>query len=146
MGGGPPESRCAPVVSSADSAPLRSPGLLTLVLVMDCLGLVYSAVQVGITAATTDLGSAGAAGPLLALWGAGSLLGGVITTCVGGGARSAGGVSLLLLALTVGHLPLAAVATSTLGMGAVLLLAGATIAPTEASLYDGRSRLGGQPG
>lgn len=122
--------------SSAGGGSARSPGLWTLILVMGALGLVYSAVQVGVAAATSDLGAPGAAAPLLAVWGAGSLLGGLIATRLGGGARSARGVSLLLLALTVGHLPLVAVATSTLGMAAVLLLAGATIAPTEASLYS----------
>ena len=103
---------------------------------MGALGVVFSAVQVGVVAATSELGAAGAgSGPLLAVWGAGSLLGGLIATRMGGGARSAAGVSLLLAALTVGHASLAVVATSTLGMGVVLLLAGATIAPTEASVY-----------
>ena len=115
--------------------PGRSPGLRTLILVMGALGVVFSAVQVGVAAATAELGAAGAAGPLLAVWGAGSLLGGLIATRLGGGARSAAGVSLLLAALTAGHLSLAVMAASTLGMAAVLLLAGATIAPTEASLY-----------
>jgi MFS family permease len=127
--------RPAPVASHDRSRPGRSPGLRTLILVMGALGVVFSAVQVGVAAATSELGAAGAAAPLLAVWGAGSLLGGLIATRMGGGARSAAGVSLLLAALTVGHASLAVVATSTLGMGAVLLLAGATIAPTEASVY-----------
>jgi predicted MFS family arabinose efflux permease len=64
-----------------------------------------------------------------------SLLGGLVATRLGGGARGAAELALLLLALTVGHATLGAVATSTLGMAAVLLLAGTTIAPTEASVY-----------
>ncbi len=128
--------RPAPAASPATVRSARSPGLWTLILVMAALGLLYSAVQVGVAAATSELGAAGAAAPLLAVWGAGSLLGGVITTRLGGGARTARGVGLLLLALTIGHLPLTMVATSTLGMATVLLLAGATIAPTEASLYS----------
>jgi MFS family permease len=127
--------RPAATASPERSRPGRSPGLRTLILVMGPLGVVFSAVQVGVAAATAELGASGAAGPLLAVWGAGSLLGGLIATRTGGGARSAAGVSLLLGALTIGHLSLAVVATSTLGMAAVLLLAGATIAPTEASLY-----------
>jgi hypothetical protein len=63
------------------------------------------------------------------------MLGGLVATRFDGGARSGGGLALLLLALTVGHASLGAVAASTLGMAAVLLLAGATIAPTEASVY-----------
>ena len=128
--------RPLPAASHVPARPGRSPGLRTLILVMGSLGIVFSAVQVGVAAATSELGAAGAAGPLLAVWGAGSLLGGLVATRVGGGARSAAGVSLLLAALTVGHVGLAVVATSTLGMAAVLLLAGATIAPTEASVYS----------
>ena len=125
-----------PAASPDRGRPGRSPGLRTLILVMGALGMLFSAVQVGVAAATSELGAAGAAGPLLAVWGAGSLLGGLIATRMGGGARSAAGVSLLLAALTAAHLSLVVTATSTLGMAAVLLLAGATIAPTEASVYS----------
>jgi MFS family permease len=115
--------------------PSHSPGLRTLIVMMGTLGIVFSAVEVGIAAATSGPGASGAAGPLLAVWGLGSLFGGLTATGMGGSARNVGGLSLLLTALTVGHLCLAAVARSTTGMALVLLLAGATIAPTEASLY-----------
>jgi MFS family permease len=54
---------------------------------------------------------------------------------LGGGARSVLGLVLLLAALTVGHLLLIPAAGSAIALAAVLLIAGATIAPTEASVY-----------
>jgi len=127
--------RPAPAGQQTRKSPGRSAGLRTLFAVMAAVGVVYSAVQIGIAAAVAALGTAAAAGPLLAIWGVGSMLGGLVATRLGGGARGAAGLALLLLALTVGHATLGAVATSTLGMAAVLLLAGTTIAPTEASVY-----------
>jgi hypothetical protein len=49
--------------------------------------------------------------------------------------RSSVGLALLLAALATGHLAFAAVAGSTIGMGAVAVLAGSMIAPTCASAY-----------
>jgi hypothetical protein len=96
-----------PVRSHGRDNPGRSPGLRTLILVMVALSSVYGAVQVGLAAATSALGSVGSAGPLLAVWGVGSLLGGWIATRLGGGMRTAGGVSLLLAAQPPGTRPLA---------------------------------------
>jgi hypothetical protein len=126
-----------PVRSHGRDNPGRSPGLRRLILVMVALSSVYGAVQVGLAAATSALGSVGSAGPLLAVWGVGSLLGGLIATRLGGGMRTAGGVSLLLAALTAGHASLGAFSTSTLGMAAVLLLAGMSIAPTLGAAAGG---------
>ncbi len=114
---------------------LRSPAIRTLVLVLVGTGAVFGAVDVGVTAAAKALGATAAAGPLLALWGAGSLLGGIAATRLGGGARGAGGLTLLLAALALGHGALIATTGSVLAIGAVIVLAGATIAPTEASIY-----------
>ncbi|MGH2849681.1 MAG: MFS transporter, partial [Solirubrobacteraceae bacterium] len=75
-----------------------------------------------------------AAAALFTLWGAGSFAGGLLTTRLGGGARTAAGLALLLGALTLGHLALVPAAGSLPALGAVLLLAGAAIAPTEATL------------
>src|SRR6185437_8774010 len=55
---------------------LRSPAMRTLVLVLIAVGVLFGAVEVGVAAATARLGTASAAGPLLGLWGAGSLIGG----------------------------------------------------------------------
>jgi hypothetical protein len=72
---------------------------------------------------------------LLALWGAGSLAGGVVASRLGGGARSARGLVGMLAALAAGHLALGAAAGSPVALGAVLFAAGAAIAPTYASVY-----------
>jgi MFS family permease len=114
---------------------LRSPAIRTLVLVLVCTGAVFGAVDVGVTAAATQLGSTAAAGPLLGLWGVGSLLGGVAATRLGGGARRARGLTMLLIAVALGHAALIVTTGSALAIGAVLVVAGASIAPTFASIY-----------
>jgi predicted MFS family arabinose efflux permease len=114
---------------------LRSPAILTLALIEIGTGAVFGATEVGVTAASKALGSTAAAGPLLGLWGLGSLFGGIAATRLGGGARRAGGVILLLTALAVAHGALMFAAGSVLAIAAVILLAGATIAPTAASVY-----------
>ena len=73
--------------------------------------------------------------PLFAVWGAGSFIGGLLVARLGGGARTAAGLALLLGALTAGHLALIPADGNVLALGAVLLVAGAAIAPTEATLY-----------
>jgi hypothetical protein len=54
---------------------------------------------------------------------------------LGGGAHSATGLALVLVALTAGHLLLVPAAGSVLALAAVLLVAGAAIAPTYATVY-----------
>jgi MFS family permease len=114
---------------------LRSPAIRTLALALVGIGAVLGAVDVGVTAAAKDLGSTAAAGPLLGLWGVGSLLGGIAATRLGGGARRASRLTLLLGALALGHGALIATGGSALAIGAVLVFAGASIAPTFASIY-----------
>jgi predicted MFS family arabinose efflux permease len=96
---------------------------------------VFGAVEVAVTAAAQSLGSTTAAAPLMALWGAGSLSGGLIAVRFGGGAHTAKGLAQVVGALAAGHLALVAAAGSLLAVGAVLFLAGAAIAPTFASVY-----------
>jgi MFS family permease len=114
---------------------LRSPAIRTFIVVLTAAGVVFGATEVGVTAAATRLGSTDSAGPLLALWGLGSLVGGIVATRHGGGARTAGGLALILTALTIGHAALAATTSSMLAIGAVLLVAGASIAPAYATIY-----------
>jgi predicted MFS family arabinose efflux permease len=115
---------------------LRSPAMRTLIFVLFCFGVLLGADEVAVTASAKTLeGSTGAAAPLFALWGAGSLIGGLIVARLGGGARSALGLVLWLGALTAGHLTLIPAAGSSLALAGVLFIAGATIAPTEASVY-----------
>jgi MFS family permease len=114
---------------------LRSPAMRTLVMILLGTGAVFGATDVGVTAAAASLGSTAAAGPLLGVWGLGSLLGGIVTTRLGGGARRAGSLVVLLAALAVGHGALLVTTGSALALGAVILLAGASIAPTVSSIY-----------
>jgi predicted MFS family arabinose efflux permease len=99
------------------------------------MGAVFGATDVGVTAATKALHSAAAAGPLLGLWGAGSLLGGTVATRLGGSAGSARGLIRLLVGLALGHGALMLATGSVPAIAVVIVLAGATIAPTAASIY-----------
>jgi MFS family permease len=114
---------------------LQTPAMRTLVLVLVAVGVLFGAVEVAVTAATDALGSTAAAGPLLGVWGAGSLVGGLLAARMGGGANGPAGLALVLVALTVGHLALTVAAGSVLALAAVLLVAGAAIAPTYAIVY-----------
>lgn len=114
---------------------LRVPAMQTLVLIFVAIGALCGAVEVGAAAAASGLGSSAAAGPLLGLWGLGSLGGGLLTARLGGGARGAAGLSLVLAALAAGHIASAAATGSLVTLGAVLLLAGAALAPAFASVY-----------
>jgi predicted MFS family arabinose efflux permease len=114
---------------------LGSSAILVLALIELGCGAVFGATEVGITAAAKVLGSTAAAGPLLGIWGVGSLFGGIAATRFGGGARHAGGLIVLLIGLAIAHGALILASGSVLAIGAVILLAGATIAPTAASIY-----------
>ena len=67
-----------PAPKTAGGGALRSPAMRTLALVMLAVGVVFGAVEIGVAAAGETLGSAAAAGPLLGIWGVGSLLGGLL--------------------------------------------------------------------
>ena len=98
------------------------------------VGALIGADEVAVTAAAKSVGGTSSAAPLFALWGAGSFVGGLIVTRLGT-ARSATGLVLWLGALAAGHLALIPADTSVLELAAVLLVAGAAIAPTEAAVY-----------
>ena len=114
---------------------LRSPAMRILVVILFGTGAVFGATDVGVMAAAKAVGSAASAGPLLGLWGVGSLLGGIAATRLGGGAQRAKGLKTLLGALALAHGALILTASSVFAIAAVILLAGATIAPTVASIY-----------
>jgi MFS family permease len=118
-------------VERARGGSLRTPAMRTLVLVMAAIGLLLGSVEVAVTAAAETLHGASAAAPLLGLWGVGSLAGGLAATRFG--ARIPLGV--IVAALTAGHVALLPAVGSLAAMGAVLLLAGAAIAPTYATLH-----------
>lgn len=120
---------------TARGGSLRSPAMRTLILVLIALGAVFGAVDVAVTAAASALGHAGATGPLLGVWGVGSLLGGVVVTRWGGPPRRAREVTVLVAGLAASHAALLATGGSVVAMGAALLLAGAWIAPTTGVIY-----------
>jgi predicted MFS family arabinose efflux permease len=125
---------------SADAAggrggSLRAPAMRTLVLALLAVGALFGAVEVGVTAATAGVGSTALAGPLLALWGVGSLIGGIAAVRLGPGLCGASGLALVLAALACGHLLLVPAAGSVAGIAAVLVLAGTAIAPAYAVAY-----------
>jgi hypothetical protein len=122
--------RPAPWRSTGRGGALAAPGMRTLTGILVAVGVVFGAVEVAVATAQ----SAAAAGPLLGLWGAGSLLGGAAATRLGGGAKSPIGLAAVLAALATGHLALA-LASGPLVLGALLVVAGAAIAPTYATVY-----------
>jgi MFS family permease len=127
--------RPAPAQRRPRGGSLRAPAMRTLVIVLIAVGVLLGADEVAVVAAAKTLDSTTAAAPLLALWGVGSFAGGLLAARLGGGARTAAGLALVLGALTAGHLALVPAAGSVIALGGVLLLAGATIAPTEATIY-----------
>jgi predicted MFS family arabinose efflux permease len=127
--------RPAPGVARLPGGALRTPAMRTLVAVLLLVGVLLGADEVAVTATARGLHGMVAAAPLLALWGVGSFAGGLLITRSGGGARSAAGLALVLVALAAGHLALIPASGGILSLGAVLLLAGAAIAPAEASVY-----------
>jgi predicted MFS family arabinose efflux permease len=114
---------------------LQSSAMRTIVLALLGVGVLFGSAEVAITASARALDGTAAAAPLLTLWGVGSIAGGLLATRLGGGAVGARGLSLVLLALAAGHLALVPVAGSLVGLGVVLLIAGAAIAPTFATVY-----------
>ena len=116
-------------VVHARSGPLRSPAVRTLLLTIFWVGASFGAVEVAMPAFAEETGSRPAtAGILLAVWSAGSMLGGLVY----GGLRSARPHTAQMRYLVIGvaltsALPL--LADEPLSMGALLVLYGSTIAP-----------------
>jgi MFS family permease len=120
---------------------LDAPGVRKIVSALVAVGVVLGAAEVGVAAAAETLAGTAAASPLLEVWGAGSLVGGVLATRLGGGADNPAGLALVLAALAVGHVSLAAAAGSLVALALTLFAAGAAIAPVYASVYAMVERL-----
>ena len=125
----------APADGRPRGGSMRTPAMQTLVIILIAVGVLLGADEVAVTAAAKTLDSTTVAAPLLALWGAGSFIGGLLVTRLGGAPRTAAGLTLVLVGLTAGHLALIPADGSVFALGIVLLFAGAAIAPTEATLY-----------
>ena len=120
--------------SAGQLGALGAPGLRTLALALLPLGVAFGAIEVAIPAFAEDHGSRTAAGLLLACWGFGSMLGGLWygTRRWRGAAERRLPVLLAILAVAVAPL---ALADSIPAMAALLLLAGAPIAPMATTAY-----------
>ncbi|HTE60635.1 MAG TPA: MFS transporter [Solirubrobacteraceae bacterium] len=124
----------APPVGHGWLGALRSPGVRTLLVLLALMGMTFGAVEVGVPAAAEAEGHRDAAGPLLSVWGLGSMLGGLLAMRL---RRPAGPVARLtatICALATGHL-LLGVAGNLVVLGGLLLLAGVSIAPSFASAF-----------
>jgi MFS family permease len=119
-----------PVTRTGRGGALRGPGVRMLVLVFALVGTAFGAVEVAVPASA----DAGVAGVLLALWGAGSLAGGLIAARAAAPADGARRLRRLLVALAAGHLVLVA-AAGPVALAALLPLAGLAIAPTFACTF-----------
>ena len=141
--------RPEPATERRRGGSLRTPAMRTLTVALLGFGVLLGADEVAVTAAAKALeGSTAAAAPLLALWGAGSFAGGLLVDPLRRRRAHRVGLVLWLVALTVGHLALIPAAGELLALGAVLLIAGATIAPTESTVYamvEGRPRRARRP-
>jgi MFS family permease len=113
---------------------MRSPGVRTLFMLLALMGLTFGAVEVGVPAAAEAGGHRGAAGPLLSLWGLGSLLGGLLAMRLHRPSGPVARLTATICALAAGHL-LLGLAGDLVLLGALLLLAGLSIAPSFAAAF-----------
>jgi MFS family permease len=111
---------------------LRGPGVRVLVAVFLLGGLSVGAVEVAVPAALDTTGHRELTGLLLGLWGVGSMFAGLAIGRLGAATNAPRRLAIALAAWGLGH---AAVGVSgqPLVLGLILLVAGATIAPTFVS-------------
>jgi hypothetical protein len=108
---------------------LRGPGVRVLVGVFALCGLAVGAVEVGVPAGLDAVGHKGATGLVLALWGLGSMAGGFAASRMAPTRDAPRRLARLLVFLGAAH-ALVALGTGPATYGALLFLAGASIAPT----------------
>jgi MFS family permease len=108
---------------------LRGRGVQVLVAVFALCGLAVGAVEVAVPATLEPLGRDGLTGPLLGIWGVGSLLGGLAVARAGAAGDPPRRLAFLLAAWGVAHAALA-LGMEPVSLGAILLIAGGAIAPT----------------
>jgi hypothetical protein len=108
---------------------LRGRGVRALAVVFALLGLSIGAVEVTVPAALDAMGHRGLTGVLLGLWGVGSMLAGLAVARIGAPADAPRRLAALIVAWSAAHAAIGAAGTL-LALALVLLVAGATIAPT----------------
>jgi MFS family permease len=116
------------------AGPLRSRGIRAVLACIVMMAAAFGAVEVAVPAAAERLGSRTLAGPLLALWAAGSMVGGLVFGGSGSGRpterRLAG-----LLGLVAAGIAVLALVVGRVQFGAGMVAAGLGIAPAIACLY-----------
>jgi len=116
------------------AGPLRHAGVRTLVAALGLLAMSFGAVEVSTAAFAQHHGAPHAVGPLLALWGFASLVGGVVVGRFAPSAEPSRRMAFLLAALAAGDaLLLLAPSPALLAVG--LVAAGLPIAPFFAQIY-----------
>ena len=111
---------------------LSGPGVRVLVAVFVLCGLSAGAVEVVVPAALETTGHRPLTGVLLGLWGVGSMLAGLAVGRLGAAADGPRRLAIALVAWGVAHATLGA-SGDPIVLGVLLLIAGATIAPTFVS-------------
>jgi MFS family permease len=118
-----------------------SSGIRTFIVVLTLVGGVFGVVDVALPAALKALHNTAAAGPVLGLWGLGSLLGGIVVARFFRGALvGPKGLIVLLVLLASLHGALSATTAHVAAIAVVVTLAGATIAPTYTNIYSAVDR------
>lgn len=110
---------------------LASPGVRVLLLTLTAFAVSFGAIEVAVTAFATELDARGATGPLLALWGLGSLVGGLLVAAAPAPARPSRRLLAALAVLAATDLLLVLASGSWL-LAALLPLAGLAVAPVFA--------------
>jgi MFS family permease len=108
---------------------LAGPGVRVLVVVFALAGLAVGAVEVGVPAILTPLGHRDLTGLMLTFWGVGSMVGGILTGRAGAAPRPARRLALLMAGWGAIH-GCVGLGRSPVTIALLLLVAGATIAPT----------------
>ena len=133
-----PDPRAMRGAADTPDTPRKSamavPGVRTLVLLAVTLGISFGAIEVGIAAFAEHSHHRGATGVLLAAWGLGSLIAGLLAARRGPRADPVAELLRLHVVLTVCSAVLIA-APGIVGLGVLLTVAGAAIAPMFAVLY-----------
>jgi predicted MFS family arabinose efflux permease len=111
---------------------LRGPGVRVLVAVFALVGLSIGAVEVVVPAALDTTGHRELTGVLLGLWGVGSMLAGLAIGRMGAAADPPRRLAIALAAWGIAHAAIG-ISGEPAVLGLILLIAGATIAPTFVS-------------
>jgi MFS family permease len=114
---------------------LRSAAVCTLVVTFALEGTSFGAIEVSTAAFAQHHGASHAVGPLLALWGFGSLVGGMIAGRFGAGDDPARRIVLLLTAMGAGNV-LLVLAPSPALLAVAIFASGLPIAPLGAQVYN----------